>query len=65
MDANAKHKVFGSNRISETGVEFFCAKNGDIKCKTLKLVVGGKLTEELIKDGNRILEWLAVQKCMS
>ena len=59
LDANVKHEVFGINRKTEAGVEFFKWINGDIKGKTLRLVVGGKLTRELTRDDDKVLEWLA------
>ena len=59
LDANVKHEVFGINRRTEAGEEFFKWINGDIKGKTLTLVVGGKLTKELTRDDNKVLEWLA------
>ena len=59
LDANVKHEVFGVNRRTEAGAEFFKWINGDIKGKTLRLVVGGKLTKELTRDDDKVLEWLA------
>ena len=59
MDANVRHEVFSVNRRTEAGTEFFKWINGDIRGKTLRLVIGGKLTEELIRDDKRILDWLA------
>ena len=59
LDANVKHEVFGIDRRTAAGAEFFRWINGEIKGRTLKLVVGGKLTEELTKDDSKVLEWLA------
>lgn len=59
LDANVKHEVFGINRKTEAGAEFFKWINGDIKGKTTRLVVGGKLTRELTRDDDKVLEWLA------
>ena len=59
LNANVKHEVFGINRKTEAGAKFFKWINGDIKGKTTKLVVGGKLTRGLTRDDDKILEWLA------
>ena len=59
LNENVKHEVFGINRKTEAGAKFFKWINGDIKGKTTKLVVGGKLTRGLTRDDDKILEWLA------
>ena len=59
LDANVKHEVFGINRKTEAGAEFFRWINGEAKGKTLRLVIGGKLTKELTRDDDKVLEWLA------
>lgn len=50
-------RFFGRNGRTDAGKEFFEWINGNRMNDSLKLIIGGKLTEELSLD-NRVLAWL-------
>lgn len=58
LDANVKHEVFGKFERSNAGKEYFEWINGKRRNKSLKLIIGGKLTQELMED-KRASDWLA------
>ena len=57
LDANVKHEVFGQCERPSAGKEYFEWINGKKGNKSLKLVIGGKLTHELLRD-KRVSDWL-------
>lgn len=58
LDANVKHEVFGEGERPDAGREYFEWINGKRESKSLKLIVGGKLTQELVVD-RRVSDWLS------
>lgn len=58
LDANVKHEVFGEGERPGAGREYFEWINGKRESKSLKLIVGGKLTQELVVD-RRVSDWLS------
>ena len=58
LDANVKHEVFGEGERPDAGREYFEWINGKRKGRGLKLIIGGKLTQELILD-KRVSDWLS------